>query len=63
MAFQEGERLIVSMAELLRDMKAVGITFNQKDSYIEHPVKDFLLFYQRGLKRELKKKLNIIFVD
>ncbi|QCJ41177.1 hypothetical protein FAY30_04285 [Bacillus sp. S3] len=60
---QEGESLIVSMAELLRDMKAGGIIFNQKDYYIENLLKEFLLFYQRGLKREMKKKVNIIFVD
>ncbi|WP_423800706.1 hypothetical protein [Neobacillus sp. SAB-20_R2A] len=60
---QEGDNLIVSMKELLSDMKAGEITFNQIDSHVEHPVKEFLLFYQAGLKREMRRKVNIIFLD
>ncbi|MEH7304205.1 hypothetical protein [Neobacillus drentensis] len=60
---QEEDSLIVSMKVLLSDMNASGITFNQKDSHIQHPVKEFLLFYQERLKREMKRKVNVIFVD
>jgi len=28
---------------------------------IQHPVREFLLFYQAGLKREMKRKINVIF--
>jgi len=60
---QVEESLIVSMKELLNDMKASGITFNQLESHVQHPVREFLLFYQSGLKREMKRKINIIFVE
>jgi hypothetical protein len=39
------------MKKLLIEMREIGITFNQKD----------LGFYQKELKRELKKKIDIIF--
>ncbi|WP_160725123.1 DUF7830 domain-containing protein [Bacillus sp. USDA818B3_A] len=60
---QKDGSLIVSMKELLSVMKASGITFNQNDSHIQHPVEEFLLFYQVGLRRDLKRKVNVIFVD
>jgi hypothetical protein len=60
---QEEESLIVSMKELLSDMKAGRIAFNQKESHVQHPVRDFLLLYQAGLKREMRRKVNVIFVD
>jgi hypothetical protein len=60
---QEEESVIVSLKELLCDMKASGIIFNQKDSHVQYPVKEFLIFYQAGLKRELKRKVNVIFID
>ncbi len=47
---QEEENFVVSLEELLKDMKAGGITFNQSDTHVKHPVKDFLVFYQVGLK-------------
>ncbi|SDN87444.1 hypothetical protein [Bacillus sp. OK048] len=58
---QQEDNLIVSMKKLLNDMRDFGITFNQKDSNVQYPVKDFLNFYQTGLKKELKKKVNITF--
>jgi hypothetical protein len=60
---KDGDSLIVSMKELLSDMKANQIIFTQKESHVQHPVKEFLMFYQAGVKKELKMKVNIIFAD
>jgi len=53
---------IVFMKELLNAMKDGGITFNQKESHVQHPVREFLLFYQVGVKRDMKRKINLIYL-
>lgn len=58
---QQEDDLAVSMNKLLSDMKDFGITFNQKDSNVQYLVKEFLYFYQTGLKKDLKRKINITF--
>jgi hypothetical protein len=60
---QLGENLTVSMKKLIMDMKDYGITFNQKDSNVQYPIKEFFSFYQRELKKDLKTKINITFVE
>jgi hypothetical protein len=60
---QLGENLTVSMKTLIKDMKDFGITFNQKDPIVQYPIKEFFLFYQRELKKVLKDKLNITFIE
>jgi hypothetical protein len=59
---QHYENLTVSMKKLLNEMKAFGLTFNQKDSLVEYPVKEFLKFYQIELKKDLKRKINITYI-
>jgi hypothetical protein len=49
------------MKKLLSEMREPGITFNQKDSIVQYPVKEFLVFYQSALKKNLKKKLDTSF--
>lgn len=58
---QQEDNLAVSMNNILSDMKDFGITFNQKDSNVQYPVKEFLNFYEIGLKKVLKRKINITF--
>jgi hypothetical protein len=60
---QLGENLTVSMKKLIKDMKDSGITFNQKDPIVQYPIKEFFLFYQRELKKDLKDKINITFIE
>jgi hypothetical protein len=55
------DTLNVSLKKLIYEMKDFGITFNQKDSIVQYPLKEFLIFYQTGLKKDLKKKINITF--
>jgi hypothetical protein len=49
------------MKKLLNEMNAFGLTFNQKDSLVEYPIKEFLKFYQIELKKDLKRKINITY--
>ncbi|MCM3694611.1 hypothetical protein [Neobacillus niacini] len=60
---QQEEDLEVSMKKLLSDMKDFGITFNQKDSNVQYLLKGFLTFFQMGMKKDLKKKINITYMD
>lgn len=60
---QHGDTISVSMKKLLNQMRETGITFNQKDSIVQYPVKEFLVFYQSALKKDLKKKIEIIFLN
>ena len=60
---QHGDTLTVSMKKLLNEMRESGLSFNQKDSIVQYPVKEFLVFYQSALKKDLKKKIEIIFLN
>lgn len=60
---QRKEDLTVPMNMLLNDMKASGLTFNQKDTNVIYPVKEFLGFYEKELKRDLKTKIKITYLD
>jgi hypothetical protein len=60
---QHGDTLTVSLKKLLNEMRESGITFNQKDSIVQYPVKEFFVFYQLALKKDLKKKIEIIFLN
>lgn len=51
------------MQKLINEMRASGLTFNQKESNVQYPVKDFLVFYQSALKKDLKKKIDITFMN
>ncbi|HZG71637.1 MAG TPA: hypothetical protein VEY51_08865, partial [Chondromyces sp.] len=59
---KEGE-LAVSIKRILNDMKAYGITFNQKEALAEAPIKNFFDFYQKEIKKDLKTKVILIYVD
>jgi hypothetical protein len=60
---QQGDNLTVSINKLLNDMRDYGITFNQKDSNVLYLVKEFFAFYQTGLKKDLKRKININYIE
>jgi hypothetical protein len=56
---QADEYLIVSIIVLLQYMKNSGVSFNQKDKLVQHPIKTFLEFYVKTLNTELKKKVHL----
>jgi hypothetical protein len=60
---QHEDTLTVSMTKLLYEMREAGISFNQKDAIVQYPVKEFLVFYQSALKKDLKRKIEIIFLN
>jgi len=60
---QQEENLTVSMGKLLTDMRGYGLIVNQKDSNFQYPVKGFLAFYQIELKKDLKRKINITYLE
>jgi hypothetical protein len=60
---QAGEYISVSMKKLIADLKATGISFNQNENLIQHPLKNFLMFYQKELKKDLKQVINISFTE
>lgn len=58
---QDGEVLMVSIIKLLNDMKLAGVSFTQSDTLAQHPIKSFLEFYSKELKKDLKIKLEIVY--
>jgi hypothetical protein len=60
---QSGGTLVVSLQTIIGYMKNIGVTFNQNDRLVKHPIKAFLLFYQKTVKAELKRKIELIIED
>ncbi|WP_209124361.1 hypothetical protein [Alkalihalobacillus sp. BA299] len=59
---QEDE-LTISISKLLNNLKAEGITFNQNEKIVQYPIKNFINFYQQEVKKDLKMKLNLTYID
>lgn len=57
---QSGNSLVVPLDKIIDYMKSAGISFNQNDSLVTYPIKEFLEFYKKTLKVELKKKIELI---
>lgn len=60
---QHGNKLNVSLIELINEMKDSGIIFNQKDAIAKYPIKSFLDYYQKEIKKDLKMDITIEFID
>jgi hypothetical protein len=60
---QLGESLVVSIRNVIDYMKSSGSTFNQNEKLVKYPIKDFLDFYEKTVKVELKKKINLTILD
>ncbi|MEC1526071.1 hypothetical protein P9D43_29190 [Neobacillus niacini] len=60
---KQNDVLMVPMSKLLKDMKTAGISFNQIDKLVQYPVKSFITFYQQELKKDLKEKLILTYMD
>ncbi|MBM7648434.1 hypothetical protein JOC78_001376 [Bacillus ectoiniformans] len=58
---QSGNTIVVSMQNLIAYMKSFGVTFHQNDQLVEYPIKNFLIYYEKTLKAELKKKIVVEF--
>ncbi|XKH50487.1 hypothetical protein LG275_12935 [Chryseomicrobium palamuruense] len=56
---QSGDTLVVSLQKIIGYMKSSGVSFTQNDKLVKYPIKDFLEFYQKTIKVELKKKVQI----
>lgn len=56
---QSGDSLVVSLEKVIGHMKSSGISFNQNDKLVKYPIKDFLEFYGKTVKAELKKKIEL----
>lgn len=56
---QSDDSLVVSLQNIIGHMKSTGITFNQNDKFVKYPIKEFLEFYEKTIKSELKKKINL----
>ena len=62
-AHTKEEDLTVSISKLLAALKKEGITFNQNDKIAQYPIKNFINFYQKELKKDFNIKLNLTFID
>jgi hypothetical protein len=60
---QLGESLVVPIQNVIDYMKSSGITFNQNEKLVKYPIKDFLDFYEKTIKVELKKKVNLTIIE
>lgn len=60
---QRENKLNVSLIELINDMKDAGIIFNQKNAIAKYPIKSFLDYYQKEIKKDLKMDITIEFID
>lgn len=60
---QSGDTLTVSLKKIIGYMKNRGISLNQSDSIVKYPIKDFLEFYVKTLKVELKEKIELRIQD
>ncbi|MFC6038922.1 hypothetical protein ACFPYN_05575 [Paenisporosarcina macmurdoensis] len=49
----------VSLPKVVIALKQEGIKFNQKDELIQYPVKAFLTYYQKELKKDLNQTITI----
>ncbi|WP_243299315.1 hypothetical protein [Bacillus litorisediminis] len=58
---QLGESLIVSLQKVINYMKKSGISFNQNDELVKYPIEEFFKFYEKTIKTELKKKIELSF--
>ncbi|WP_157076724.1 hypothetical protein [Sutcliffiella cohnii] len=57
---QSSDSLVVSLDKVIGHMKSSGISFNQKnDKLVKYPIKEFLEFYRKTIKAELKKKIEL----
>jgi hypothetical protein len=57
------DEITVSIKKLLIDMKEKGFTFNQKENHVQSTLVNFLNYYQKELKKDLKQKINITFLE
>ena len=57
---QSGDSLVVSLQKIINHMKNNGVSFNQDDKLVKYPIESFLDKYQKTLKVELKKKIELI---
>ncbi|GGM38519.1 hypothetical protein GCM10011351_25750 [Paraliobacillus quinghaiensis] len=55
--------LVVSLQNIIDYMKNSGISFNQNDSIVKYPIKDFFELYVRISKSELKRKIELSIQD
>lgn len=55
--------LIVSLEKIIEYLKRSGISFNQQDTLVNYPLKEFLIFYAKVMRSELKKKVEINLID
>lgn len=53
----------VSLNQLLDYMKKSGVSFNQQDNIVHYPIKDFLEYYKKTLKTELKNNVQLVIKD
>lgn len=60
---QKEDELSISLRKVLEEMKTAGITFNQKDEIAQYPIKNFFEFYQKEIKRDLKIKLQVKYIN
>ncbi|WP_157796565.1 hypothetical protein [Bacillus sp. FJAT-45037] len=57
---QSVDTLIISLQKIISQMKSEGITFNQNDKLVKYTIKHFFEFYEKTVKTELKKKIELI---
>ncbi|MCD7034578.1 hypothetical protein LRR81_10030 [Metabacillus sp. GX 13764] len=56
---QSDDALVVSLQKIIAYMKNSEVSFNQHNNLVKHPIKNFLEFYVKTLKKELKKKIEL----
>jgi hypothetical protein len=60
---QYGNSLVVSLQKIISDMKRAGVSFNQNDKLNKYPIKNFLEFYEKTMKTELKNKIELTILE
>ncbi|MFV8829525.1 hypothetical protein [Alkalihalobacterium sp. APHAB7] len=56
---QSDDSLVVSLQKVISYMKSEGISFNQNDKLVKYTIKNFIEFYEKTIKAELKKKIEL----
>ncbi|MGE7602993.1 hypothetical protein ACQKL5_10845 [Peribacillus sp. NPDC097675] len=60
---QAANLINVSLHQLLDYMKKSGVSFNQQDNIVQYPIINFLKYYEKIIKTELKKKVLLMIKD
>lgn len=56
---QTGDLVIVSLNKSIEYLRKSGVSFNQHDALVKHPIKEFLELYKKILRIELKRNVDL----